>query len=1288
MKKLKLFFAACALLLGTAATWAQDAGTYYIQNVSNGKWLSPGNSWGTQASVLNHGEYWKLAKVSEGVYTLESVVSNGGSNYYLTGEWCDGAATNFTFAAVAGKENTYTIAKGSDGLLTTNGTTVNVSGSDVAAAVSQWKLVTEAEMAATLAAATVDNPADATFLITDHTFGRNNRYVNSWTNDGNCALSGGNSNKHCAEKYHGVYNVYQKLSNAPVGCYKLTAQGFYRQDGEDNTNLPVIYANTTTATFPLKTGSENSMADACTSFEAGKYAIDPIYVYVDAEGELTVGTKLETNTTLWCIWDNFELTYYGDHTVAEVLLADYVKAYNEAMGEATSFTEESMWADAWTTLQIAISANTLDLNNVTKEQLETATANLKAANSVAAAAVKAKTIYESAVALINGGTNVDLTSLVVNAGFEEGNLNGWTSVDGGGVANNNNWPKKVDSYFVERWRSNGDTQNHLSDGTLTHDALVLPAGLYTITANAQNQEQKNGVAGTGYFLYANNEKVEISASNTYSTNVLLEEDKSELIIKFALEGCTGNWISCDDVHLTYVGEDFPAYTLVTGKMKAEVAAAQTAADEAFQANKTITNYNALTAAIAAAQVSKDAYASAKTAIDAAEDLQTKNIFVTSEAATTFAEAIAAIKDLYDNSTLADDAAANAGKTLGVVAVGWHAAATNTPASNYIGSTWGGQYTINDWSVEGESDGSNYLVPFFQNWTNDDKSLGTTTMTGTLTGLENGLYEVSAWVRVRAKNETAATDATGITLQVTTGDEVDVTEGSQVGTTQFQLNTYTAQGLVKDGTLTVNFNIADGNNVSWLSFKDIKYTKLRDLTPEEEFVPATTEDYAALNNAIGAAEAKTLGFEEAEYAPYNNIEALATLAAAKAINQEAENEQKDVQAATTALTGATWTANASEVNAFYKGDFDGYAEDTTTPLDYTPNGWTATANFRMMLKNAENYPGLSDASAGAAVMSWSGGITYGEQAGYEMPLAAHTIYELTFKAASWNNEDKGDITVSVLNETDGMAAINLGKEDKDIVGKQGNPSGMTSFSIVFVTGKAGNYIFHIGSNKNMVLTDFNLVKAASQVLEFADGSVPTYAPGTYPSVKITRTLNAGKWATAVYPFAVSGVDNIAVLDSYDKATGTLGFTSAVASTANEPFLMRSTAGTSEISLSNVEVAAANATDATKSEASLKGVYSSTDITNAEKNFVLSNNQIFSVGEAGATISPYRAYIQIEQDAVNPARGINFVVDGQITGVEGVAAASETVVKEGKFVEKGQIVIYRNGKKFNATGAQMK
>jgi hypothetical protein len=1081
MRKLKLLFAALALFAGGMTASAQDAGTYYIQNVSNGKWLGPGNNWSTQASVLNHADYWKAAKISDGVYTLESVVSNGGTSYYLNGTYCDGSATNFTFAAVAGKENTYTIANGDGGLLTTNGTTVDVSGTDATAEASQWKLWSESDMAAGMTAATVENPFDATYLIKDHDLGRNNRDYSSWSNTGATApktsmKSEDGTSVYSVEAYKKTFDVNQTLTGVPNGVYALRVNGFYRQDGSDAI-YPYLYANDSKATLPVRTGTENDMQQAAVSFVAGNYLSDAVYVQV-TDGTLKVGVKTEGNSC-WVIFKNFHLTYYGNVTVAEVLLADYVKAYNEALTEAQAFTESSMFASDWTALQTAITDNAIDFSgSVDQSELETKTANLKAANTAATAAVAKKTVYDSAVALINGGENVDLTSIVVNAGFEDGNLNGWTTVDGGAPTNNNNWSKEG-TWYVERWTANGDNQNHLSDGTLTHDALVLPAGLYTITAKAQNQEQKNGVAGTGYFLYANDEKVEITGTNDYSTSVLLASDKSELVIKFALESCTGNWVSCDNVRLTYVGEDFPAYTLVTGKMNADVAAAQTAADEAFQANRTVSNYNALTAAIAAAQASKDAYTAAATAIANAKELQTNHNFATAAAATTFAEAIEALETPYNNNTLTTNDGKAAGTTLGTVVTGWHSAA-NSAAVAYLNNgfslnAFDEALYINTWSKEGENDGSNFKVPFYE-YFGSNNALAAKTWTATLTGLENGLYSVSAWVRVQTTAADVA-DATGVTVDVNGGTAIDATAGTQIGQTKFLLEEYTAEGLVKNGILNFNVNVLDGNNISWLSFKNVKYTKVRDLTPEEEFVAATAEDYAALNTAIAA---HTLGFEAGEYAPYNNVAGVAAVAAAQAIDQTVENSQEDVQAATAAITGATWTANAAEVNAIFDGSFEyDYSGQSgnVQPIGWYRNKGTYTGdgyNVRYVTVPS----GIEGNTSGHGLFG-KFTMQYGDEDGYTLPLKAGT-YKLTFMYGGYGENGTRELrmTSGENNAVFDVTTITA-KNNK----ANNEASAYSAYSSIVTVPTDGNYVFsfyrqNTTSQNQIAIVDIKLVKATA------------------------------------------------------------------------------------------------------------------------------------------------------------------------------------------------------------------
>ena len=1079
----------CIMNVISINAWDGSAGKVYLQNVGSGLWWGAGNNWGTRASLLVHPEYVTL--IADGTnFQMESQVSNGGTAYYFNGDYMDdGTPVSLIITQVGdyftiANDNTY---YGYDGSSTVLGKGVDASSDN-----GKWRIYSELDMVTLFGTATIESPVDATWLILDQGFGRNNRNQGVWTMvASNQNLSGGNNTNNCAESYHSTFALSQTISTHPAGVYKLTAQAFYRQDGSDNDNLPYFYINDATSTFPFRSGAENSMDDASVSFAAGNYKADAMYVQVTENQGMTVGAKLETNTGLWCIFDNFELTYYGDVTIAEVLLADYVKAYNAALSAAQAYQSQDMFDTDKTALNNAITDNTIDLSSATQESLTTATANLNAAAAAAAKAVAKYAPYAYAVANAVGNTNIDLTSALSNPSFETGDLTSWTSADGGNVATNENFSGKVGNVFVERWRDGGAGAG-LSNGTLTYDVFSVPAGVYTFSVNAQNIEQYNSNAGgTGYFFYVNDEKVEISANNTYSLTIKLTEEVNDVVVKFALESCTGNWVSCDNLTLTFVADDLPDVTAVEGKMNNDVAAAQTSAIVAYDADKTVANFIAAVAAVAAAQASKDAYTVAAKAIADAKALKEAHNFAPATAVTALDEAIAAIETPYNEGTLSDADATAAGKTLGVVRTDWHAGA-NSAASNYLEAGFGlndfdADLHINTWSNEGDNDGSGFSVPFYEYWTADANALGENIWTGTLTGLDNGLYTVSAWVRVRAKNETAATDATGITMDINGGGEgdyaaVDVTEGTQVGETQFQLKEYTAQSLVKDGTLKVNFNIAADNNISWLSFKHVKYTKIRDLTPDEEFVAATEEDYAALNAAI---EAHTLGFEAGEYAPYNNVEALATITAAKAIDQTAENAQENVQAATAAITNATWTANTAEVNAVYDGSFEADYSGQTGNIN--PTGWqrvkgAAADGYNVRLMNGTNA-GLAATTSGKALFTKQSAY-YGYANGYTMPLKANTTYKVSFVYGGWG-DCKKDGYVSMA-APDG-SAVTLSATDLpvDATNADADANAWKSYEALFTTGEAGDYVlglrkksYDTSGQSQYVYGDIVIIKATA------------------------------------------------------------------------------------------------------------------------------------------------------------------------------------------------------------------
>ena len=625
---------------------------------------------------------------------------------------------------------------------------------------------------------------------------------------------------------------FHQTVSLPAGTYCLKVVALQRA-GCTGT----IYANDKrTIIAQVDRATANSRSGAANWFAAGN-GVNTVYFTLAEAGDVTIGLTADATTDdHWTVWKSFAL-----ETFTETAAASYLKpGYDDAMAAAVAYQTVDMFDADKTALNNAITDNTVEEASATIAAYEAAIANLNAAAAAAAIAVANYTQYSAVVAAIGENTDVDLTSFVSNADFELNNLNGWTSNDGGTVANNGNFNS---TYFVERWTYSGG----LAAGSLTHDAIVVPAGLYRISADAQNIQQHNGEegvaseAGTGLFLCANDEQTEIGAKGNYAVYIKVA-DKTPLTIKFLRDNCTGNWVAYDNVTLTYIGEDY-VYALVDGKMNATVAAAQTAAETAFTDNKNGENYQALMDAIAAAQASKDAYATAGAAIANANALKDAHNFATSEAITTFADAIAAIETPYNEGTLADADAANAGLTLGTLVTGWHDAA-DAAAVNFMENAFGlndfdAALYVNTWSNEGESDGSNFKVPFYEYFAGDGNSLSANTWTATLTGLENGLYSVSTWVRVRTKNaETAVADLTGITMDVNGGTAVDVTEGDRVGESRFQLKEYTAEGFVKNGELNLNINIDADNNIHWLSFKNIKYTKVRDLTDEEMAVVPT------------------------------------------------------------------------------------------------------------------------------------------------------------------------------------------------------------------------------------------------------------------------------------------------------------------------------------------------------------------------------------------------------------------------------------------------------------------
>ena len=814
---------------------ADNTTDLYFKNEATGQYLSAGHSWGTHATVDNYGQEI-TATLNEGIYSLKTQQYNA----YLNSLYMDnGTSTpSWIFLETAASSGKYYMTQDGINYMTSNGAGAELVNVTSPTEASIWTIVSKADRKTTaMSSATINTPSDVTFLIADANFNRNANSIvwngTSHTSDDkdNLNLAGGNDDNMCAESYHATFSIYQTLSDLEDGVYGLTAQGFYRQDGSDNEHLPYFYLGDEKTTFPVKTGSEGNMGAASTSFSAGLYTIDPIYVRVEG-GSVELGAKLtDDNYNLWCIWDNFQLKYYGDVTVAAVKMKASVDAYNAAMEEAEAFTEGSMFADAWTTLQSAITTNTLDLNDpsLTESALNTATANLVAANAAATAAVTGKTTYNTAVTTIDGGTNVDLTSLITNPSFEAGSTTGWTNSGAitANAQNNSSFDNKQGTWYAERWHVAGTID-------INQTVKYLPAGIYKVEAYLYSDVDDAK-------FYVNSENVSVSTSQKYFAVVEIS-DKGSIKMGASCTLTSSTWICLDDYKLTYLASSYATlpYTLATGKMGTDKATAQTVAEDEFKANPNMTTYEALLSAISDAEASVANYAKLKAAIDKAIDIKNANNFVTAAATTDFENEISTATTAWTNVTYTDDEAKAEITTLGTAVSGWHANATGA-AGAYMASAWGKTNEnwwdapyINTWSTEGDNDGSGFSVPFFEWFVGDQNNLPlNTTLSGTLSGLENGVYEVELWARVQRRTDADFGNDNELTMSVNGGDAVSIMNSSTTigsGGTQMRIGRYTARGVVTDGNLTISIKSGGyGSNVHWLSWRDVTYTKVAPAT---------------------------------------------------------------------------------------------------------------------------------------------------------------------------------------------------------------------------------------------------------------------------------------------------------------------------------------------------------------------------------------------------------------------------------------------------------------------------
>lgn len=336
--------ASCSLLSAHAENEI-PTGDYFFRNNATGMFLKAGHDWGVMAAMGKHGKRFTYEVVNE-QYKLNTNLSgdNMGEHWFRGDCWIDNGGTPLQISwvdearhlvRIKNTENGEELCQNypwetSRGRFSNNYNDWDERNRDY---VFLWQALTREDMLAELTSDAFNNgyPKDATFMIECWDFGRHDdgpaALWQGLCEDGQSPRDildwGGNWGNYVGQK-RGVsnYDIHQTLTGLPNGIYQLRVQGFYRGGMEGQ--VARLYANgAETALKDIHDGSNPGNCEAAgNAFNNGEYR-NAVTVEV-TDGTLRLGIKANgANTEVgWCVFDNFELYYYGSATTVAAVEAD------------------------------------------------------------------------------------------------------------------------------------------------------------------------------------------------------------------------------------------------------------------------------------------------------------------------------------------------------------------------------------------------------------------------------------------------------------------------------------------------------------------------------------------------------------------------------------------------------------------------------------------------------------------------------------------------------------------------------------------------------------------------------------------------------------------------------------------------------------------------------------------------------------------------------------------------------------------------------------------------------
>jgi len=382
------------------------------------------------------------------------------------------------------------------------------------------------------------------------------------------------------------------------------------------------------------TGSEGYLRISLTNNKTS--AEEPLILIgsttVDVNGAWTQNTVCFTNTSYSYVvarfrwlsnqfgFDNFalyEVSEEVDNTALQALIDEALALYDETADGATEFMA------AITTAQGLLGSSSVEEMKQAVQELESAIYDYKLLNATA-------------------DNPLDLTNYIVNPSFEN-NFEGWVN-NGMYTQDNSVFIGKEGNLYIERWVNRGSNVPNVG---VSQKLTGLPNGAYVLTVATGNIQQlasgstenNSAIPQTGTYIYAGTNQTAVDTLKDRSVRFAVYNGEVE--IGYKTENATGNWVTCDDFRLQYMGFDIDvtkdyltvkieiANALLGGKLQDGVrtdlsaavqAAEQEVLNDASTEESLASVITQLENAITEAEVSQIAYTELQNAIEEAIEL--------------------------------------------------------------------------------------------------------------------------------------------------------------------------------------------------------------------------------------------------------------------------------------------------------------------------------------------------------------------------------------------------------------------------------------------------------------------------------------------------------------------------------------------------------------------------------------------------------------------------------------------------------------------------------------------